>query len=163
MVQLYHEFIRSIRTGRLELYIFCLERSSDCFFTFNHPSYARWLVRYHDNLLKLKNTSPDTRRIFERLFLAKKNNKIFLRITNRPERSASNKYWCCLPKLFLLWQIQYLQGKDWLKVISCAEASFHNYLKILIWQLKRLFHKTENLAKYIKAWHTLLNLSKWLN
>ena len=92
MVQLYHEFIRSIRTGGLELYIFCLERSSDCFFTFKHPSYARWLVRYHDNYLKLKNTSPDTRRIFERLFLAKKNNKIFLRITNRPERSASNKY-----------------------------------------------------------------------
>ena len=53
MVQLY-PFIRSIRTGDLELYIFCLKRLSNYFFTFNHPNYARWLVRYHDNLLKLK-------------------------------------------------------------------------------------------------------------
>ena len=55
MFQLYHQFIRSIRTGDLELYIFCLKRLSNYFFTFNHPNYARWLVRYHDNLLKLKN------------------------------------------------------------------------------------------------------------
>ena len=58
MVQLYHQFIRSIRTGDLELYIFCLKRLSNYFFTFNHPNYARWSVRYHDNLLKLKNTHP---------------------------------------------------------------------------------------------------------
>ena len=29
------------------------------FFTFNHSNYARWLVRYHDNLLKLGETYKD--------------------------------------------------------------------------------------------------------
>lgn len=45
MVQLYHQFIRSIRTGDLELDIFCLKRLSNYFLTFNHPNYGRWLVR----------------------------------------------------------------------------------------------------------------------
>ena len=45
MVQLYHQFIASIRTSDLELYIFCLKRLSYYFSTFNHPNYARWLVR----------------------------------------------------------------------------------------------------------------------
>ena len=58
MVQLYHQFIRSIRIGDLELYTFCLERLSNYFFTFNHLNYARWLVRYHDNIFKLKNIHP---------------------------------------------------------------------------------------------------------
>ena len=25
----------------------------------NHPNYARWIVRYHDNLLKLQETHPE--------------------------------------------------------------------------------------------------------
>ena len=29
------------------------------FFTFSHSNYARWLVRYHDNLLKLGETYKD--------------------------------------------------------------------------------------------------------
>ena len=58
MVQLCHQFIRKVRTGDLERYIFCLERMSNYFFIFNHPNYAGWLVLYHDNHLKLKNTHP---------------------------------------------------------------------------------------------------------
>ena len=59
MLHLYHEFIRSIRLGDLELYIYGLPRITNYFFTFNHPNYARWLVRYHDNLLKLSETHKD--------------------------------------------------------------------------------------------------------
>ena len=86
MIQLYHQFIRSIGTGDLELYIFCLKRLSNYFLTFNHPNYARWLVRYYDKLLKLKNThSQIHEEFFKRLFFAKKNNKIFLKITDRSD------------------------------------------------------------------------------
>ena len=56
MLHLYHEFIRSIRLGDLELYIHGLPQITNYFCTFNHPNYARWLVRYHDNLLKLRKT-----------------------------------------------------------------------------------------------------------
>ena len=58
MIHLYHEFIRSIRIGDLELYIYCLPRIGIIFFAFNHPNYARWIVMYHDNLLKLRETHP---------------------------------------------------------------------------------------------------------
>ena len=53
MLHLHYEFIRSIRLGDLELYIYCLPRITDYFFTFNRRNNARWLARYHDNLLKL--------------------------------------------------------------------------------------------------------------
>ena len=36
MLHLFHEFIRSIRLGDLELYIYCLPRITNYFFTFNH-------------------------------------------------------------------------------------------------------------------------------
>ena len=56
MLHLYYDFTRSIREGDLELYIYCLPFLADYFFVFNHHNYARWLVRYHDNLLKLSET-----------------------------------------------------------------------------------------------------------
>ena len=59
MLHLYLEFIRSIRLGDLELYIYGLPRITNYFFTFNHPNYARWLLRYHDNLLKLSELHKD--------------------------------------------------------------------------------------------------------
>ena len=58
MINLYHEFIRSIRIGDIELYTYCLPKIGNLFFAFNHPNYARWIVRYHDNLLNLKETHP---------------------------------------------------------------------------------------------------------
>ena len=36
-----------------------LPRITNYFFTFNHPNYARWLLRYHDNLLKLSELHKD--------------------------------------------------------------------------------------------------------
>ena len=60
-----HEFIRSIRLGDLELYIYCLPRITNYFFTFNHPNYGRWLVRYH-NLLKLSETQKNVYDLFKK-------------------------------------------------------------------------------------------------
>ena len=80
MIHLYHEFIRSIRLGDLELYIYCLPRITNYFFTFNHPNYARWLVRYHDNLLKLSETHKDDMMNSRKAVLALKEPKIVFQV-----------------------------------------------------------------------------------
>ena len=81
MLHLYHEFIRSIRLGDLELYIYGLPRITNYFFTFNHPNYARWLVRYHDNLLKLSETHKDVYDEFKKgCFGIKRTKKDFSRL-----------------------------------------------------------------------------------
>ena len=77
MLHLYHEFSRSIRTGDLDLYIYCLQQMTALFFTFNHQNYSRWLTVYHDKLLKLKNSHCD---IYEEL----KNGCFSLKQTSKP-------------------------------------------------------------------------------
>ena len=82
MLHLYHEFFRSIRLGDLELYIYGLPRITNYFFIFNHPNYARWLVRYHDNLLKLSETHKDVYDEFKKgCFDIKRTKKDFSRLT----------------------------------------------------------------------------------
>ena len=76
MLHLYHEFVRSIRLGDLDLYIYGLPRITNYFFTFNHPNYARWLVRYHDNLLKLSETHKDVYDEFKKGFFGIKRIKM---------------------------------------------------------------------------------------
>lgn len=48
----------SIRTADFELLKFILPKIGNLFFTFNQPNYARYLVKYHDNLLNIDNTHP---------------------------------------------------------------------------------------------------------
>ena len=82
MMQLYHDFIRSIRTGDLDLYIHCLPKLTSYFFIFNHHNYARWLVIYHDNLLKLKESHPQVYQDFQKgCFALKRPSKSFSRLT----------------------------------------------------------------------------------
>ena len=57
MLHLYDEFSRSLRTG-VDLYVYCLPKVAVLFLAFNQPNYARWIVRYHDKLLRLKYTHP---------------------------------------------------------------------------------------------------------
>ena len=57
--QLYHNLSRSIRTGNFNLYISCFPQITNIFFALNHPNYARWCVKYYDNLLKLQRTHPE--------------------------------------------------------------------------------------------------------
>ena len=81
MVHLYHEFSRSIRTGDLELYIYCLQRLAALFFTFNHHNYARWRVVYLDNLLKLPEKNPEIYQEFKNgCFSLKGTSKSFPRL-----------------------------------------------------------------------------------
>ena len=81
MLHLYHEFIRSIRLGDLELYIYGLPQITNYLCTFNHPNYARWLVRYHDNLLKLSETHKDVYDEFKKgCFGIKRTKKDFSRL-----------------------------------------------------------------------------------
>ena len=77
-MHLYHEHIRSIRIGDFDLYIYCLPKFASLFFALNHQNYARWLVRYHDNLLKLSETHPDVYMDFkEGCFAIKRTQKDF--------------------------------------------------------------------------------------
>ena len=59
MIRLYHTFCRRLREGKFDLYVYCLPKLASYFFSLNHPNYARWLVRYYDNLLEIKDTHPE--------------------------------------------------------------------------------------------------------
>ena len=65
MIQLYRDFVRSVRVGDLKLYMCCIPKLTAYFFRFNHPNYARYLVYYHDCLIKLKSTHPQVYKEFE--------------------------------------------------------------------------------------------------
>ena len=81
LMNLYQLLVRSAREGDLPLYTFCLSQISDLFFTFNQPNYARWTVRYHDNLLKLKESHPEVYKSFSKGFFGiKQTNKKFSRL-----------------------------------------------------------------------------------
>ena len=99
MVHLHYKFIRSIRLGDLELNIYCLLRITNYFFTFNHPNYSTWLVRYHDKLLKLSETQKDVYDEFKKgCFSIKRTKKDFSRLpidltleqTVNPDASSQN-------------------------------------------------------------------------
>ncbi|XP_047992980.1 uncharacterized protein LOC125231567 [Leguminivora glycinivorella] len=57
---------RSIRTGDFLMFRYILPKINNIFFVVNQPNYARWLLRYHDNLLKLKETHPQIYENMER-------------------------------------------------------------------------------------------------
>ena len=119
MLHLYHEFIRSIRLGDLELYIYGLPRITNYFFTFNHPNYARWLVRYHDNLLKLSETHKDVYDEFKKdCFGIKRTKKDFSRLRIDLTLEQTVKADAEAKRLeFHILQIRYLQDSDGLIVI----------------------------------------------
>ena len=65
-MHLCHEYIRSIQIGDFDLYIYCLPKFPSLFFALNHQNYARWLMRYHGNLLKLVKLIRKFIRIFRK-------------------------------------------------------------------------------------------------
>ena len=64
-MHLYHKYIRRIRIGDFDLYIYCLPKFASLFFALNNQNYARWLVKYYDNLLKLSETHPEVYKDFQ--------------------------------------------------------------------------------------------------
>lgn len=70
MIRLYHTFSRAVRTGNHLLYIFILPQFMSLFFVFNHQNYARWLVHFHNNLLRMEDTHPGITEEFKRGLLS---------------------------------------------------------------------------------------------
>ncbi|CAD6229793.1 GSCOCG00012135001-RA-CDS, partial [Cotesia congregata] len=58
-INYYYLLNRSIRTGDFEIFKYVLPKIANLFFVLNQPNYARWLVKYHDNLLKIGETHPE--------------------------------------------------------------------------------------------------------
>lgn len=59
MINYYFWFSRSIREGDFQLYTYVIPKFTSFFFALNQPNYARWLVKYHENLMKVKETHPE--------------------------------------------------------------------------------------------------------
>ena len=57
-MSLYRQFIRSIRIGDFDLHVHCMPQIANLCFAFNHQNYARWTVKYDENLLKLQESHP---------------------------------------------------------------------------------------------------------
>ena len=49
---------RAIRTSDTDLFKYVLPKITNLFFALNQPNYSRWLVKYHDNLIKIDETHP---------------------------------------------------------------------------------------------------------
>ena len=81
MIQMYHTFTRSIRTGNFDIYTAILPEISNYFFALNHHNYTRWSVKYHDNLTRLPHTHPEVYDDFKKgWFGMKRTAKPFSRI-----------------------------------------------------------------------------------
>lgn len=56
----------SIRRGDFKFFKYVLPKLSNIFFVFNQPNYARYLVKYHDNLIKADESHPELRVQFQK-------------------------------------------------------------------------------------------------
>ena len=61
LIQLHQLFSRATRTNDLDLFTYCLQELCCMFCATNHPKYARYMVRYHLNLLSIEQTHPGAR------------------------------------------------------------------------------------------------------
>lgn len=64
-VEYYKLFEYAIRTSDLEMYIVAARKMCPLFFTLNHSNYARYLVKYLDDLMNLDQTHPGFKEVFE--------------------------------------------------------------------------------------------------
>lgn len=80
LVNYYLILTRSVRTGDFELFKYILPKIANLFFVFNQPNYARWLVKYHDNLMKIEDTHPGLQELLQKgCFGIKRTDKPFSR------------------------------------------------------------------------------------
>ena len=59
----------------LELFKYIMPKVTNLFFSFNQQNYLRYLVKYHDNLLKVDQSHPGLRLQFEKGSFGVKKNK----------------------------------------------------------------------------------------
>lgn len=80
LVHYYLYLSRSFRTGDFNLYKWVLPKITNLFFSCNQQNYARWLVKYYDNLLKVEEEYPELYEAFKNGFFGvKQTNKAFSR------------------------------------------------------------------------------------
>ena len=58
LLDYYFLFSRSIRTGDFHLLLYILPKLGNIFFALNQPNYARWLTKWHDDMLNVDKTHP---------------------------------------------------------------------------------------------------------
>ena len=74
----YHMLVRSIQTGDFEMFVSILPTITNYLFALSQQNYARWMVKYHENLLKLPQTHPAVYEDFKKgLFGIKRTPKAF--------------------------------------------------------------------------------------
>ena len=59
IVHLYHDLSRSVCESDMDLFIHTIPKRSCFFFACNQPNYAKWMVQYHNNLLRSNESHPD--------------------------------------------------------------------------------------------------------
>ncbi|GFY03984.1 hypothetical protein TNCV_1197631 [Trichonephila clavipes] len=64
LVNYYITLSRSIRMGDFEMFKYPIPKITNLFFTVNQPNYARWCVKYLDNLYKVYETHPGLKNDF---------------------------------------------------------------------------------------------------
>lgn len=80
LINHYLQLSRSIRVGDFELFKLVLPKMTNLFFICNQQNYARWTVKYTDNLMKVAETHPDLFEGFQRgYFGIKRTTKQFSR------------------------------------------------------------------------------------
>ena len=79
-IHVYLLFHRACRTNELDLFIYALGQMRYSFFAGSRPNYARWMVRYHMNLLNVDKTHPGVRDILQQGALSiRRTDKSFFR------------------------------------------------------------------------------------
>lgn len=66
LVNYYQILTRSIRTGDFLMFKFILPKINNLFFMVNQSNCARWLVKYHENLIKVEETHPQLHDVMEK-------------------------------------------------------------------------------------------------
>ncbi|GFW82708.1 uncharacterized protein TNCV_3492801 [Trichonephila clavipes] len=64
LVNYYITLSRSIRMGDFEMFKYVIPKITNLFFAVNQPNYARWCVKYLDNLNKVDETHPGLKNYF---------------------------------------------------------------------------------------------------
>ena len=65
LIHVYDEYSRSLREGDLHGYMSCFPKFTNMFFALNHQNYVPWTVKYHNSLLTLEKTYPETFREYQ--------------------------------------------------------------------------------------------------
>ncbi|KAK7575726.1 hypothetical protein V9T40_012012 [Parthenolecanium corni] len=64
-VFLYLKMSRAVRMNDVDLFTFCLPEMTNLFFVTNHSNYAKWMVRYQENLKNIDSKYPGLKQLLQ--------------------------------------------------------------------------------------------------